>query len=241
MQHTCKNCDNQFEGNFCNQCGQEAGVQKINLRFIGYDLQQGLLNFDSGMLYTIKELFTRPGYSIREFIEGKRVHHFKPVSLVVILATVYAFIHHYFGMHLFTDLSSNQDDIAHGAMLIYDFFEDQYSLFILLSIPFLAVCTFVLFRSRGYSFAENLVIITFVSAQRLVVSLVMFPLLYIFEGDYPGKTAISTLISVGLYCWVFVQLFWQMKKWKVILLALASYCLGILLFTLIFVLAVFAF
>ena len=59
MPHICKNCDNQFEGNYCNECGQEAEVQKINLRFIWYDLQQGLLNFDSGVLYTIKELFTQ--------------------------------------------------------------------------------------------------------------------------------------------------------------------------------------
>ncbi|QOG00887.1 DUF3667 domain-containing protein [Flavobacterium sp. MDT1-60] len=37
-------------------------------------------------------MFTRPGHSIREFIEGKRVKHFKPLWLVAVLGALYGFL-----------------------------------------------------------------------------------------------------------------------------------------------------
>ena len=89
MQIICKNCGHIYSGQFCNNCGQPSDTHKLNLHFIWHDLQHAFLHFDKGVLFTAKELFTRPGNSIREFIEGKRVKHFKPISLVIILATLY--------------------------------------------------------------------------------------------------------------------------------------------------------
>ena len=96
MQIICKNCGHIFSGQFCNNCGQSAATHKLNLHFIWHDIQHGLLHFDKGILYTAKKLFTKPGKSIREFIEGKRVKHFKPISLVIILATLYGVLRHLF-------------------------------------------------------------------------------------------------------------------------------------------------
>ena len=96
MVNTCVNCGMPVEGKYCSNCGQSTEEHTINLHFLWHDIQHGLFHFDKGILFTVKELFTRPGHSIREFIQGKRVQHFKPVSLVLILATVYAFLFHYF-------------------------------------------------------------------------------------------------------------------------------------------------
>jgi hypothetical protein len=45
------------------------------MRIFWHDVQHGLFHFDKGMYYSAKELYWRPGHSIREFIEGKRVSH----------------------------------------------------------------------------------------------------------------------------------------------------------------------
>ena len=66
----------------------------MNFHSLWHDIQHGLFHFDNGVLYTAKQLFTRPGNSIREYIDGKRVRHFKPISLVILLATVYGFLYH---------------------------------------------------------------------------------------------------------------------------------------------------
>lgn len=89
MTTICKNCNEQLEWHFCGNCGQSAETHKMNVHFLWHDIQHGLLHFDKGILYTSKQLFTRPGIAIKEFIEGKRINHFKPISLIIVLATVY--------------------------------------------------------------------------------------------------------------------------------------------------------
>lgn len=101
MEITCKNCHQIYTGHYCNNCGQSAETHKINAHFLWHDIQHGLLHFEKGILYSLKQLFSRPGHSIREFIEGKRVRHFKPLSLVVVLATLYGFMYHYFHINLY--------------------------------------------------------------------------------------------------------------------------------------------
>lgn len=101
MEVICENRHHVFKGNYCNNCGQPAETHKINMHFLWHDIQHGLLHFDKGILYYLKQLFTRPGHSVREFIKGKKGKHFKPLSLVVFLAALYGFSYHYFSYRLF--------------------------------------------------------------------------------------------------------------------------------------------
>lgn len=114
MTTICKNCSNHFEGNFCNNCGQAANTHKLNMHFIWHDLQHGLFHFDNGIFYTIKQLLTRPGYTIREFIDGKRVRHFKPLSFIFVLATVYGVLYHLFINNLYNvkPINANEDVLS---------------------------------------------------------------------------------------------------------------------------------
>jgi Protein of unknown function (DUF3667) len=69
------------------------------------------MHLDKGILFTTKELFTRPGHSIREFLDGKRVRHFKPISMVIILAGIYGFLSHNFHINI---LASNYEITGSG-------------------------------------------------------------------------------------------------------------------------------
>src|SRR5208283_4811746 len=102
MEDNCLNCHHTLTGKYCSYCGQSAATHKINVHFLWHDIQHGLLHIDKGILYTTKELFTRPGHSIREFIEGKRVRHFKPISLVLVLAGIYGLLYHFFKINMFS-------------------------------------------------------------------------------------------------------------------------------------------
>lgn len=53
----CKNCENQFEGHFCNQCGQKANVQRINFSYLVNEFSKGIFQIERGLFFTIKELF----------------------------------------------------------------------------------------------------------------------------------------------------------------------------------------
>ncbi|MFC6098410.1 DUF3667 domain-containing protein [Flavobacterium qiangtangense] len=215
----CKNCDNTFEGNFCNNCGQSAATHQLNAHFIWHDIQHGLFHFDKGMYYSAKELYLRPGHSIREFIEGKRIKHFGPISLVIVLATIYGLLYHYFDINLFKNA---QEGIK---LNLNDWISKHYSWLTLATIPFYTFGTYISFRKQGYNYIEYLVLNTFKASQRLILHIVTFPILYYFNGTPMLSNFITTLyiIDVILIYWTNFQFFDRMGKIKVLFLSILSH------------------
>lgn len=231
MTTTCKNCNQQFKGHFCNNCGQTAETHKMNFHFLLHDMQHGLFHFDSGILYTAKQLFTRPGNAIRDFIIGKRVRHFKPISLVILLATVYGFLYHIFQIRM-TDLlqvtSSSENLINIGK--INDWIKNHYAWVSLLTLPFYTFGTFIAFKKQGYNFVEHFVLNAFLAGQRLIFHIATFPFIYIFNGTPTIKiiTGLISIIDFMLILWGYSQFFNKLSKLKSFLLTILSYLIFVL-------------
>jgi hypothetical protein len=228
MEIICKNCHHTFAGNYCNNCGQPAATHKINLHFLWHDIQHGLFHFDKGVLYSLKELFTRPGHSVREFIEGKRIKHFKPVSLVIVLATLYSILYHYFNINIFPHTkNSNLDNIQ-----INHFFADHFSWITIAEIPIYTVGTYIVFRKQGYNFMEFFVLNAFKASQRLFVQILAFPILLYFNGkpEIQKFNYIIYLIGIVLILWTNIQFFNRISRIKAFLLSILSHILFLFLF-----------
>lgn len=231
----CKNCDTIYEGNFCNICGQPAETHKLNVHFIWHDIQHGLFHFDKGIYYSAKELYLRPGHSIREFIEGKRIKHFKPISFVLVLATVYGLLYHLFEINLFT---TGKEEIPKLNLDINDWIAKHFSWLTLATIPLYTLGTYASFKNQGYNYIEYFVLNTFKASQRLILHIVTFPILYHFNGTPTIKAFISVLyaIDIILIYWTNFQFFDRLSKIKVLALTILSHL--IFLMTLIFVLTI---
>lgn len=88
-QRTCSNCGHSYTGRVCPQCGQTGTWQR-------YTLKQATLNFldiwglgNRPMFRTLRELFVRPGYMARDYLDGHRQFYFPPFKM---LALVFVFI-----------------------------------------------------------------------------------------------------------------------------------------------------
>lgn len=92
MTKVCKNCGTEFSGNYCNNCGQKAKTGRLTFRSVIDNWAYGLMNCDTGILFTCKALFTRPGYMLADYIRGKRVIYFQPFPMLFITAGVYGLI-----------------------------------------------------------------------------------------------------------------------------------------------------
>ena len=90
--HTCKNCGIKFYGAYCNNCGQKHNVGRLTWPSWLENIMYGITNIEYGILFTIKELFTRPGYMMRDYLEGKRIKYFKPFSMLFVLAAIYTIL-----------------------------------------------------------------------------------------------------------------------------------------------------
>lgn len=230
MSHTCKNCGNIFEGNFCNNCGQPAHVHPINAKYIFHDVQHGLFHFDYGILYTLWQLFIRPGHTVREYIEGKRMGHFAPISLVVIMATFYGLLYHSFEIDTFKYSSAEEFDYGN----LNEWMGHHFSLFTLITIPYYAFFSWLFFIKRGYNFSEHIVLNCFLASQRLCVAILSMPFLYFAESkeQISTVTCVLMLIYLALAYRGFSQFFNMMPKWKTFLLTTLCYIISLIVMSL---------
>lgn len=190
-----------------------------------HDIQHGLFHFDKGVFYTSKQLFTRPGHTIREFIEGKRIKHFRPLSLVIILATIYGLLYHYFNINLVTEISGNAAKQRVSFDKINEWLANHFAWATLLTIPFSAIGSYLVFKKQGYNFIEHLVLNAFLASQRLLVHILTFPVIYFNQGteNLPTIAAMITLLDIVLIFWGYSQFFNKLSKGKALLLSLLSY------------------
>lgn len=86
---TCQNCGTSYTGNFCNRCGQTRNTPRYHISNAFKNIMGGFTNIDNGFGRTLLELLYRPGYMIRDFIGGKRVHYFRPFQTLFVLAALY--------------------------------------------------------------------------------------------------------------------------------------------------------
>lgn len=239
---TCKNCGNTFKGNFCNKCGQSAETHKLNIHFLWHDIQHGLLHFDHGILYTAKKLFTRPGDTIRGFIEGKRVKHFKPISLVVLLATFYGLLRHLFHFSILDRKSiSAIQGVEYNS--INEWISSHYSWIILVSIPMFSLASFLIFRKQGYNFIEHFVLNSYMACQRLIYRIALFPIIkYFSESEYIHLFVdLLIVIDIILIFWTYITFFNRISRTKAFLYSIYSYFVFLFIYIVISILSIIIF
>jgi hypothetical protein len=228
MNTICKNCSQTYRGHYCSNCGQTAETHKLNLHYLWHDIQHGLFHFDSGITYTAKQLFTRPGHSIREFIEGKRVKHFKPISLVVVLATTYIALVHLLHIDLFVKTDQNTVSNTHiNIEQLKEWLTSHFAWITLVSIPLHTIGTAICFRKQGYNFIEYFILNTYKASQKLYVALLFIPIFYHYSGTPAVYTITQTLLIIDftLYFWTNMQFFSNLSKTKTFFLTLLTHLL----------------
>ncbi|GAB3643714.1 hypothetical protein GCM10027423_43510 [Spirosoma arcticum] len=204
-------------------------------------------------MYTTRELFTRPGHSIREFLQGKRVKHFKPISLVLILAGIYGLLSHYFDINFLTNnfqVTGSSEKFNQTKVTIdkaIEWIYQHYSILALIQIPFFSIGTYLCFKKIGYNFVEHLVVNAFIAGQKLIIHIVGLPFDYFSnntsnskatEGiSFAAKLSITDLIGYAITFWTLSQLFKELSFLQRIGRTLLSlFITGIIIFSIVLLL-----
>lgn len=203
----CKNCNTILIGNYCHHCRQKADTGRIDKHYLWHELQHGVLHIDKGILYSVRQLFTRPGHAIREYIQGKRVNHFKPVALLFMLAAIYALLNHWF------PVPDNETKTEIQTVKVYDNgykkgeFEEladkKYPFwFFIFQTSFIALGTYIIFKKKGYNYFEHFILNVFVASQVLIIGIISYPLEF-----FPQYKTIDIIPAIFLGIWTFSQFF----------------------------------
>ena len=86
--HDCPTCGTHFEGNYCPRCGQSARIGRYSFKkaFLLFLDVWGLGN--RGMFRTLRDLILRPGYMIRDYLQGMQMAYFPPFKMFFLLITL---------------------------------------------------------------------------------------------------------------------------------------------------------
>ena len=235
---TCKNCGQNVRDNFCSHCGQTTHTHAVNWHYIWHEIPHSVWHVDRGILFSLRELCTRPGHTIREFLAGKRVNHYRPLALLLILGTVWVFLSHALGVDLVPDavVSIRVDPDASAQAkafpkLFAGFFKEHQTLIQILSIPLYAFSFWLLFRRRGYNYPQFLVAQTFIANFALLISILLMVLPWLLPRSGITYNFLSNLKLLGMlvYSVVVYRQFYQPQNvpvGQVIWRSIVAYLLG---------------
>jgi hypothetical protein len=172
---TCKNCGNNFEGKFCNNCGQKADMHRFTIKHALHDFFHTFTHVDSGLFFLIKELFLRPGIVAKEYIEGKRKKYFSPIQyliLAVAVATFFSVKYNLMGPvsgNVNPEVYNQLNEISKFFLQFNQFIYKYFNLILFVAVPVMALFSWLFYKKSGYNYAENVILNVFLAAQRTLI------------------------------------------------------------------------
>jgi len=206
MPNVCLNCNEKLQGDYCSHCGQSAKTHRFTLKHIlRQDFLFAILHVNRGLLFSIKELFTRPGHSIREYNKGKRINHLNYFTLLVIVLLVFSFVEELTPFHYANLVETDKEIMEEFEALL-----KKYPKYIYLGIiPFYALFSFLILKKAKQNYAEHFVLNTYKFSAVLILN-IFFILFASFVKDNPTVKKADALlfwVTLAYGTWFYYQYF----------------------------------
>ena len=236
--HGCCNCGAESENNYCPRCGQKAVYGPITWHSVG----QGILDVwgvgTRSLPYSLWQLIWRPGYLIRDYINGKRQASFPPVKMLVIVAVVLALLNNLLGMD-YTDNSGGvaATDFESFFDAIFDWMGNHIAWAVLIGFSLFIVPVWFLFRKAPrlprHTLPQGFYIQVFIGVQFVLFMLLLLLLFYIIpnqsnNGNEATAFMLVIILPIMLMC-DYKQLFgygWWGTIWRVLVAILLALFVG---------------
>lgn len=237
----CKNCATEFKGKYCSQCGQKAITGRITTRDLFRDVIKKYLPYDKGFLFTAREALTRPGWMVRDYLDGKRVNYTKPLNFMLVL-TATSLI--FFPQAEF--VQGMQDGFQQGVQQggpganvamsddISQWVYSNISLIFAGMLPFLALTSKWFHRKADVNYAEHLVLNVYLMGGCTLVSLPFSAVAYASSTNLmtPGPAFYAYMTFYLCYfMWGYIQFFQPPNKVWGGVKALLTYLVGYFIYT----------
>ena len=202
---TCVTCGASRSGPFCPQCGQRELSGRHTLRgFIAGALRRAL--GEEGALRTARELTTKPGAVIRNYLAGRTVHYVNPITYFLLAAAVFTIV----------------GRVVAGASGA----PESDKIFAFLIIPFVAGASRVFHWRGSYNYAEHLIPVLYLGAQTLLFLALLYPFVLVVPREQTGSFAVfCAVLGISYFVWGYSRVFRQ-RAWLAAVLGLMALVAG---------------
>tara|TARA_R110002072_G_scaffold12269_5_gene53494 strand:- start:1185 stop:2048 length:864 start_codon:yes stop_codon:yes gene_type:complete len=239
--YNCKSCGQQFEGNYCPSCGQKKIVNRLVLKDSVRHLFGVMVNFERGLWHSSILMFKNPAKVINDYINGITKPYIHPFRYLFLWLTIQIFLMFSTGLfdmiqsQMALELQAQQQD-SEFQLAVNQAIRKYMQIFFVLSIPFLAWGTRLLFRKKRLNFAEHLVVNSFGYGTTLLMSTLILPL-YFFVGDNLMKIQmLSLILNIAIHAYIYKRVFEEriiptiLKSIMAVVFWLIGFCLNMILF-----------
>ena len=223
--HECCNCGGDSENNYCPRCGQKAVYGPITWQSVW----QGIMDVwgvgTRSLPYSLWQLLWRPGYLMRDYINGKRQVSFPPVKMLVIVGIALLLISNWIEPEeavMSADASST--GLRHVIDVITEWVNRHQEWWILIAFSFLIVPIWALFREapkcHRHSLPQGFYVQVFAGTQFMVVMMLIYIIASLLSCDYSEELmgTLGLVLIVPLILLIdFKQLFgygWWGTLWR---------------------------
>lgn len=227
----CKNCGHYIEDRkFCGHCGQRSTVSRINFSNFLTEFSESVFQVNKGFFFTIKELFIRPGDSLKAFLRGERKKYFKPIAYVLTLSTIYFLISRIAHQNTWlNDLltgwmeSTTEKDKQAQAPIILVWFSNNYAYSSLLLLPIFSLASYLSFLKSDTNYFEHIVINAYITGQQAFFYAFFIVVRTFIDNDV--MEMFPLLVAVAYTFWVFWQFFSKGNRLLNIFFSVITYLL----------------
>lgn len=213
--NNCKNCGAELEkdAGYCSYCGARVLDDKITLRFLFSEILDKVLSVDNKLLKTFFHLFTKPHKVIEDYVRGVRKRYFNPFNYILIsitLAGISSLITREYTMELVTSANQQMNPEAVEAnRKMMDFFFDYQSIITILSIPFYAFVSWIIFlNKKKFNYLEHNIVYIYTSGHLSIINFLMVGVCYVIGVNWYFQVSLIAASLLLVYnSYVLIRLF----------------------------------
>jgi hypothetical protein len=164
------------------------------------------------LLYTIKELTVRPGYSLRDYLNGKRAYHFNPLLFLILIGGLTSLL--FANLHL--NLPVKEIELEKIEAFSSTLAHKYFAIVGLIFITLLTLTDYLIHFNKKYNLPELIVINTFQVGQAMILTFLFLPL-FLVQNYVSEKFAVNIEVRIALKATILVFLFftrWQFYEAK---------------------------
>lgn len=243
--HVCKHCGEEYSGEFCPKCSMPARWQRFNWKLLLKNFMDIWGLGSRSMFRTIRDLFWRPGYMIKDYLNGHHLSYFPPFKMLAVWSVFMLFVimlyqaitgitpaESFKAQSIIQSLRNSELNISTtanalleqiGQVIVYLQGHMLYRIIIQNILVVIAV-KWAFSKVSNFNYVETFISQIYINSQFLIIAIVMI----LFSWQMPEDDGFSPyMIPLGSYipplvlAYDFHQLYgvtWKKALWKPLLL-----------------------
>lgn len=204
-----------------------------------------ILHLRKGLPYTLKQVITRPGVSVREYVDGHRVKWYRPLAYIMLMGLVTGVVMQLFEVEWAQVTADGVEE--EGTALMQQRYNQlmakNYTLFQIVMLPLYALASFLIFKSSKFNYAENLVLNCYVLGTTALISSLFMVVMYFVDDELIRACIMGGMMLLLLVYHVvsYVRFFQLKSKAAGIVLGVVSYLMSTVLVIIVIGVTLFAY